>query len=100
MPDAPCRQIHVKEQDLEAALLASIQNQARLYLQAETEQESENPVDLLEKQIQDCQTAISRIKAKQTSALEDYAEGRMRRQEYLACKQDTASRQEEMTVRY
>ena len=56
--------------------------------------------DALDNQIQECQTEISRCKAKQASAFEDYAEGRMTRQAYLSCKQETADRQEEMTARY
>lgn len=100
VPDTPCRQVHVKEQDLEAVLLVSIQSQTRLRLQAEKAQGNESLFDALEKQMQDCQTALSRCKAELTNAFEDYAERRITRQEYLACKHDTASRQEEMTARY
>ena len=90
----------MKEQDLETAVLASIQSQARLLLQAETKREEGQVSDALDNQIQECQTEISRCKAKQAGAFEDYAEGRMTRQAYLSCKQETADRQEEMTARY
>ena len=66
------------EQDLETALTASIQSRVRLLLEAEVEHENENLPDALEKQIQECQTAISRCKAKQADAFEDYAEGALR----------------------
>ncbi len=62
--------------------------------------ENESPLDALEKQIQDCQIAISRCKTKQTNAFEDYAEGRITRQEYLSYKQTVAGQQEEMMARY
>ncbi len=100
VPDAPCRQIHVNEQNLEAALLASIRIQTRLFTHAGMGDENESPLDALEKQIQDCQIAISRCKTKQTNAFEDYAEGRITRQEYLSYKQTVAGQQEEMMARY
>lgn len=85
---------------MEAVLLALMQEQVRLLLKKETEHENENLLDVLKKQIQACQTAISQCKAKQTNAFEDYVEGRIIRQEYLMCKQVVADQQEEMTARY
>ena len=69
-------------------------------MQTETELKKENIFAAMEKEIRDCQTAISRCKAKQASAFEDYAEGRITRQEYLSCKKDITSREEEMTAKY
>ena len=54
----------------------------------------------LEKQIQECQTAISRCKAKQADAFEDYAEGRITRQEYLTRKAEAARQHDDMTALY
>ncbi len=100
VPDISCRKIHLNEMDLKTALLTSIQSQARLFLEMEAEHKSENSLEAVEKEIQECQTAISRCKIKQTTVFEDYAEGRITRQEYLSCKKDVASQQKEMTVRY
>lgn len=100
VPDALCGQIHLREQDLETALLVSIQNQARLLLETEKEHEEENFLDVVNKEIRDCQAAASRCKAKQAVVFEDYAEGRITRQEYLSCKRDMARQQEEMTAMY
>lgn len=100
LPDSPCRQTHLKERTLETVLLASIQSQVRLLLETDGESKTENLLNGLEKEIQDCQTAIRRNKAKQTAAFEDYAEGRITRQEYLSCKNEAAGRQEELTALY
>ena len=100
VPDAPCRQIHLNEQDLEAALLSSIQSQVRLLLETEMEDEKENVLNTIDGEIRDCQTTISKYKAKQTIIFEDYAEGRIGRQEYLSGKRDIARLQEELTARY
>ena len=100
VPDALCRRVHVDEQDLETALTASIQSRVRLLLEAEVEHENESLPDALEKQIQECQTAISRCKAKQADAFEDYAEGRITRQEYLTRKAEAARQHDDMTASY
>lgn len=100
VPDAPCGQIHLNEQDLEAILLSSIQSQVRLLLETEMEDENENILNTIDGEIRDCQTAISKYKAKQTIIFEDYAEGRINRQEYLSGKEDITRQQEEMTARY
>lgn len=100
VPDISCRQLHLSERDLEEALLASIQSQARLLLETGTEDKNENFFDMIDKEIQDCQTAISKCKAKQTVVFEDYAEGRITQQEYLSCRKDIGRQQEEMTARY
>lgn len=64
------------------------------------EYENENFPDALEKQIQECQTAISRCKAKQADAFEDYAEGRITRQEYLTRKAEAVRQHDDMTASY
>ncbi len=100
VPDAPCRLIHVDERDLETALSASVQSRIRLLLEAEAGHENEKLSDTLEKQIQDCQTVISRCKAKQMEAFEDYAEGHITRQEYIARKAETVRQHDEVTALY
>lgn len=99
VPDAPCQLVHVDERDLETALSASVQSRARLLPEAEAGHENEK-LHGLEKQIQDCQAAARRCRAKQTDAFEDYAEGRITRQEYIARKAETARQQDEAEALY
>ena len=96
----PCGKIHLNERDLEMSLQASIKSQIRLILETETKHKKEDLIDGIDKEIQYCQMTLSRCKAKQVAAFEDYAENRITRQEYLSCKKETASQQEELTARY
>ncbi len=100
LPDSQCRQLHLKEKDLEAALLASIQSQIRLLMQTETADRKGESLAATEKEIQDCQAVINRHKAKQVATFEDYAEGRITRQEYLSRKEEMARQHEEVTAIY
>ena len=100
LPDSQCRRIHLKEKALEATLLASIQSQIRLLIQTETADRKGEILAITEKEIQDCQAVINRHKAKQATAFEDYAEGRITRQEYLSRKEETARQHEESTAMY
>lgn len=100
VPDMPCGKIHLNERDLEMSLQASIKSQIRLILETETKHKKEDLIDGIDKEIQYCQMTLSRCKAKQVAAFEDYAENRITRQEYLSCKKETASQQEELTARY
>lgn len=100
MPDSPCRLIRLEERQLEETLLVSIQYQARLLLETGTEAKREDFLEGEEKKVQECQAAISRYKANQTAVFEDYAEGRISRQEYLSRKGEITKQQEEMTAAY
>ena len=56
--------------------------------------------DSLQEAIRECQASISRNKAAQTAVFEDYAEGRISKQEYLSRKKDAARQQEEAAAQY
>ena len=100
MPDSPYRRIHLEERLLEEALIASIQCQARLLLQTGKEEKRGDLLEEAEKKVQECQITLSRYKANQAAVFEDYAEGRISRQEYLSRKGEIAKQQEEMTAVY
>ena len=57
-------------------------------------------VDSLQEAIRECQAAISRYKAAQTTAFEDYAEGHISKRGYLSRKKETARLQEESAAQY
>ena len=100
MPDSPCADVRLEEQDLEKALLSAIHTQVQLMLHPVGTDREILTADGLQEAIRECQTLISRNKAAQTAAFEDYAEGRISKQEYLYRKKETARQQEEATAQY
>ncbi|MDE5893969.1 MAG: recombinase family protein [Acetatifactor sp.] len=93
--DSECIKVHLGEMELEEALLEAIRTQVQLFIGNVSGSAKKVDIDL-QKEIKECQLAISRYKALQAAAFEDYAEGRISRQEYLSRKQETAGHQEEM----
>lgn len=100
LPDTQCSRIHLKERELEDTMLISIQNRVRMFLQTGDAEEKDVHFAAIEKEIRDCQTAMSRFKANQAAAFEDYAEGRVTWQEYLFRKAETTRGYEEATAMY
>lgn len=96
--DSDCIKVHLKEAELEEALLEAIRKQVQLSTGNVSGSAKKVDIDL-QKEIKECQLAISRYKALQATAFEDYAEGRINKQEYLSRKQETAGHQEEMNSR-
>lgn len=95
VPESSCAGIHLDEQDLEKTLLTAIRAQVQLMVQsADPKQKGPTAVPLQES-IRECQALLSRYKAIQTAAFEDYAEGRIDKQEYLSRKQEVNRGQEE-----
>lgn len=101
-PDSPCAKVHLNKQDLEIKLLEAVRMQMQCLQQVLNEQqEQENQkVCNFQDTVRECQAEIDRCKVTQTMIFEDYAEGRMNKQEYLARKREIAIQQQEAEKRY
>ena len=55
---------------------------------------------ILREKLQECQRTVEKCKARQAAAFEDYAEGRIRKQEYLSRKKEISGQQEEAAREY
>ena len=78
-------------------MLEAIRTQIRLFTSNEDLMEKAD--DILLKEIKEYQGMLSRYKSLQVAAFEDFAEGRISRQEYLSRKKETADCQEEVNSR-
>lgn len=97
--DSGCINIRLDEAALEEALLEAIRTQIRLFMSNEPEP-MEKADNILLKEIKEYQGMLSRYKSLQVAAFEDFAEGRISRQEYLSRKKETADCQEEVNSRF
>lgn len=91
--DSGCVNVRLEEAALEEALLAAIRMQIRLFASREPGNMGKADNDLL-KEIKEYQGMLSRYKSLQAAAFEDFAEGRISRQEYLSRKKEVADNQE------
>lgn len=101
-PDSPCAKVHLDKQDLERKLLEAVQVQMKfLHRTLNKKQGQENQEGCnLQETVQECQAEISRCKVAQTTIFEDYAEGRINKQEYLARKREIVIQQQEAEKQY
>lgn len=96
--DSGCAGIRMGERDLERTILESLWMQAKKESPLPDEgqqEESRQKGEDIQEAIRKCQLKISRYKSMQTAAFEDYAEGRINKQEYLIRKKELAVWQEE-----
>lgn len=93
--DSGCVNIRLDEVELEKTLLEAIRAQIRLFASKEPGLTEKADHDLL-KGIKEYQGILSRYKSLQVAAFEDFAEGRISRQEYLSRKKETADCQEKI----
>lgn len=100
MPDLPCKEVHLEEKDLEKTLFHAIRTQVQLIEQPAYAGQDNRTMDSLKEALRECQEMSGRYKAMQTSVFEDYAEGRIGKQEYLSHKKDVVRKQEETARRY
>ncbi len=100
LPDSPCADVRLEEQDLEKALLLAIRTQVQLMHHSAGTERKVLTAESLKEDLRECQDAVSRNKTAQTVAFEDYAEGRISRQEYLSRKKEAARQQEEAAAQY
>lgn len=86
---------------MEESLLESLRIQVQLAGQPEeSRQDGRTEQSILQEKLRECQKEADRCKARQAAAFEDYAEGRIRKQEYLSRKGEIAARQDEITKQY
>lgn len=97
LPGTPCTDIRLEEEALQRNILTAIQAQVPLSLPEKAEQQPQN--NRRRETIQQCQAAINHCKALQATAFEDYAEGRISKQDYLARKQQSSEKLKEETLR-
>lgn len=96
--DSGCIKVRLEEAALEEALLEAVKVQIRLISSKEPGLVGKTDHDLL-KEIKEHQGTLSRYKSLQMAAFEDFAEGRISRQEYRSRKQGTAECQEAVKSR-
>ena len=101
LPEAPCLDVRIGEKELIDSLLESLRLQIQLAGQpGETQQDGRTEQSNLQEKLRECRKEADRCKARQAAAFEDYAEGRIQKQEYLFRKGEIAARQEEITKQY
>lgn len=86
--ESPCREIHLTEQALTETLLAAIHARIRLLDDADQISDKGSQKSELTGKIQSCQEDIDRCKASVNTMFEDYADGRISREEYLSRKKE------------
>lgn len=99
-PDSPCAKVHLDKLDLEKQLLEAVRMQSLHRTLDEGRGQEKQEMDNLQETIQECQAEISRCKVAQTTIFEDYAEGRLNKQEYLARKREIVIQQQEVEKQY
>ncbi len=101
LPEAPCAGVRLTEEELVNSLLESLRIQIQLAGQPEeSRQNGRTEHSILKEKLKECQKDADRCKVRQAAIFEDYAEGRIRKQEYLSKKREIAARQEEVTGQY
>lgn len=97
LPGSPCAGVHIVEKELEEGLLEAIRVQVQLLQESEAARSGcKTEEALLQEKLQECRKAADRCRARQAAAFEDYAEGHIRKQEYLSRKKELSGQQEEI----
>lgn len=96
--DSGCMKVHLEEAALEEAVLEAVRAQVGLYCDSRAVPVEKSDV-CMQKEIRDCHMLVSRYKSLQASAFEDYAEGRISKQEYLSGKQESVRQLEQLDSR-
>lgn len=94
MQDSPCREIHLTEQALTETLVTAIRTRIRLLSEMDHVSDKDRKKSDLTEKIQNCQESIDRCKASVGAIFEDYADGRINREEYLSRKKEVSERQQ------
>lgn len=92
--DSPCREIHLTEQALTETLVTAIHTRIRLLSEMDHVSDKDRKKSDLTEKIQNCQESIDRCKASVGAIFEDYADGRINREEYLSRKKEVSERQQ------
>lgn len=101
LPESPCAGVRMGEKELEGSLLEVLRIQVQLAGQAgEMQQDDSTEKNILQKKLRECQKETAKCKARQAAVFEDYAEGRIQKQEYLSRKGEISAQQEKIARRY
>ena len=101
LTETPCKDVYLEEDKLEESLLQAIRIQIQLAQHGEDEQpDGQTEESILREKLQECQRTVEKCKARQAAAFEDYAEGRIQKQEYLSRKKEISVQQEEAAREY
>ena len=101
LPGTPCNDVYLEEGKLEESLLEAIRIQVQLAQHSEDAQpDGRTKENILRDRLQECRKTVEKCKARQAAAFEDYAEGRIRKQEYLFRKKEISGQQEEAAREY
>lgn len=91
----------MKEKELKDSLSEALRTQIQLIEQSEmTQQDERTERSILQEKLRECQKEAEKCKTRQAVAFEDYAEGRIQKQEYLVRKREIAGQQEEIARWY
>lgn len=93
--DSPCGEIHLTEQALTEILITAIHIRIRLLAEMDNESDFNRKKPELTGKVQNCQETIDRCRASISTMFEDYADGRINREEYLSRKKEVLERQQE-----
>ena len=103
LPGSDCASVRLYVKDMERTILESVQEQIRLRTEENPEMLEQTHggcgtgkgVSDLQLAIKECKEAVSKYKAVQVTAFEDYAEKRIEKDVYLSRKKDYAEKQTE-----
>lgn len=101
LPGSPCADVRIVEKELEGCLLETIRVQVQLAQDSEAARSGcQTEEAVLQEKLQECRKAVKRCRVRQAAAFEDYAEGRIRKQEYLSRKKELSGQQEAINRQY
>ncbi len=101
LPEAPCAGVRLGEEELDVSLRESLRIRIQLAGQSGgARQDGRSEQSILREKLRECQRDMDRCKARQAADFEDYAEGRIGKQEYLSRKGEIALWQEETVREY
>ena len=89
-PDSPCAHIRVERNDLELTVIAGLKHQIQLA-------RTENPHDTVSQKPEMADTQMQKYKSEQFTAFEQFADGRLERDKFLAYKKELAQQMEQVT---
>lgn len=93
--NSPCGKVHLPEQTLKEGLITAIYARIRLLARSDSPSDKVSQRSELIGKMQSCQETIDQCRASISAMYEDYAEGRVNREEYLLRKKEAFERRQE-----
>ncbi len=101
MPQTPCADVCLEESRLEESLAQALRVQVQLAQRdRDARPDGQTEEDILREKIQECQRVLEKSRIRQAAAFEDYAEGRLGKQEYLSRKKEISRQMEDADREY